>query len=95
MKMSNRITQKDLERQVDRINRLTKSPDTYSTVTDGKRVINIGHYHLDMAYGGNKLVRTVNNGGGIREISHMGYSTKKELFHWMNAFEAGLEVNGD
>lgn len=86
-----RITQKQLEVLVNEINTLTNSPLEYSdkTVTGFKS--NINHYCLDMAYGGAKLVRIVNEGGGQREISNIGYGTKRELYHFMRAFIMGLE----
>ncbi len=94
--MSNRITQKDLEYLVKRINEITDSPQTPYTRNGkkGKReagfIANIGNYHLDYAYGGVKLVRMVNEGGGISDISRDGYGTKRELYNWMRAFLAGL-----
>lgn len=89
-----RITQKDLEYLVKRINEVTDSPLTsWSKTGIGKFNANIGNYHLDYAYGGVKLVRMVNPGGGITEISRDGFGTKRELFNWMRAFLAGLDVN--
>lgn len=86
-----RITQKDLEYQVDRINEVTGSPKTsYTKETDGTFHANIGNYHLDYAYGGVKLHRMVNPGGGVTEISNGGYGTKRELWEWMRAFLAGF-----
>jgi len=85
-----RIRQKDLEYQADRINELTESPRTPYTNVDGKITGNIGNYHLDYAYGGVKLVRMSNTHGGINVISTDGFGTKRELYNWMNAFIAGL-----
>lgn len=87
-----RITQKDLEWQVKRINKATKSPTAPYTRTDGKTTGNIGNYHLDYAYGGVKLVRMVSDGGGIEEISRDGFGTKRQLYSWLQAFLAGLAV---
>ena len=88
----NRITQKDLEYLVKRINEATNSPETsYQTTSKGYKG-NIGNYHLDYAYGGVKLVQMVNYGGGIREISRGGFGTKRELYNWMQAFLSGMEV---
>lgn len=96
-----RITQKDLEYLVDRINEVTNSPKeqytktvTKSTKTRSGQVTkftgNIDNYYLDYAYGGVKLVQMVNEGGGIREISRGGFGTKRELYNWMGAFLAGI-----
>ncbi len=93
--MSNRITQKDLECLTQRINEATNSPliPYRRNGTEGKRhtgfTANIGNYHLDYAYGGVKLVRMVNGGGGITEISRDGFGTKRELYNWMRAFLVG------
>ena len=88
-----RITQKDLEYLVKRINEVTDSPLEYCTKPSDKNlpiVSNIGHYHLDYAYGGVKLVRMVNIHGGVTEISRGGFGTKRELYNWMQAFLAGM-----
>ena len=87
-----RITQKDLEHQVESINATTESPTTsYTRDAVGKLAANIGNYHLDYAYGGVRLVRMV-NGGGITVVSSGGFGTKRELYNWMDAFRAGIAV---
>lgn len=88
-----RITNKQLDNLVNRINKATGSPSTYITVKDGQRIININHYHLDSAYGGVKIVRTCNDGGGIQDISRNGYGTKRQAYDFMEAFLIGLEAN--
>lgn len=85
-----RITQKDLEILTKRINESTDSPLEPYTKKDNSIKVNVGNYHLDYAYGGVKLVRMVNEGGGITNISTTGYGTKRELYNWMQAFLAGL-----
>jgi hypothetical protein len=93
-KMSNRITQKNLEKLCNCINDITANARTpYTKMPDGTYKTNIGNYHLDYAYGGVKLVRMCGEHGGIRTISTGGYGTKKELYHWMEAFLAGLNCN--
>ena len=95
-----RITQKDLEYLVKRINEVTGSPISTCTkrVDDRGSAFghqyswNIGNYHLDYAYGGVKLSQMVSEGGGITNISDMGYGTKRELYNWMRAFLAGIEL---
>ena len=85
-----RITQKDLGRMVDSINKATNSPAApYRKTIRNSLKGNIGNYDLDYAYGGVKLVRMVNEGGGITVISSGGYGTKRALYHWMGAFLAG------
>lgn len=85
-----RITQKDLECLVKRINDTTNSPITTCTKNAKQYVWNINNYHLDYAYGGVKLVRTCNEHGGISTISTGGFGTKRELYNWMQAFLAGI-----
>jgi hypothetical protein len=88
-----RVTDKDLSCIVEHINRITKSPAEYST-TDavGKRTINVGHYHLNHAYGGVQLLRTINSAGGCSAISTDGHGTKRQLYSWLRAFMAGLDA---
>jgi hypothetical protein len=87
----NRITDKDLQGTVDYLNRLTDSPNTPYTRIDDKLQANIGNYHLSHAYGGVKLHRMVNEGGGVREPISTGYTTKRDLYNQMHAFIRGLE----
>ena len=87
----NRITDKDLQGTVDYLNRLTDSPNTPYTRTGDKLQANIGNYHLSHAYGGVKLHRMVNEGGGVREPISTGYTTKRDLYNQMHAFIRGLE----
>jgi len=85
-----RITQKDLEILVDVINVETKNPTTsYTKHKDGA---NIGNFHLDYAYGGVKLAQITNTGGTIREISHDGFGTKRQLHSFMQAYLDGMAV---
>jgi hypothetical protein len=84
-------TQKDLDGLVSRLNRITESPAEYSTKLDGVYKANIGHYHLDCAYGGVKLARTITAGGGIRTPVSMGYESKKDAYYIIAAFISGIE----
>lgn len=87
-----RITQKNLETSVAMLNRITGSPQETYTRVDGKYRANIGNYHLDGAYGGWKLVRIVSEGGGITDVLHCGFVSKRELFNLMGAYIAGLDA---
>ena len=88
-----RILKKDLEILVKKTNELTNSPIEYASNKDGEKFkANLGHFHLDGAYGGWKLVRTMSEGGGIEEITY-GFVSKKELFDKMHAYIRGLEFN--
>lgn len=86
-----KITQKQLQAVVKRINEMTNSPiESYTKDSNGKYTANIGNYNIDSAYGGNKLVRMETKGGGIREVTY-GFVSKKELYNLMFAFITGLE----
>ena len=91
--MSTRITQRDLDGLINRLNRITNSPATYSDKQpDGKFKANVGHYHLDQAYGGVKLARVYNEGGGITTPCSMGYETKRDAYGIIAAYIAGIEA---
>lgn len=85
-----RINKRDIEALVHRINKATDSPQDTYTRKGEKLVANIGNYHLSWAYGGVKLERICSDGGGVDSISTGGYGTKRELYHWMQAFLAGI-----
>ena len=86
-----RITQKQLEYLVERINEATNSPKASYTKTDKPPYrANIGNYHLSYAYGGVKLERMCNEHGGVSTVSSGGYGTKRELYEWMRAFLDGM-----
>jgi len=84
-----RITRADLENTVDRINKATNSPLAAYTKTEDGYKANPGNYHLDWAYGGCKLVRMCNDGGGINEITH-GFDSKADLYYQMRAYLQGI-----
>jgi len=88
-----RITQKDLEAVVNRINIITKSPtSSYTKNPDGKYTPNGGNFHLDGAYGGWKLVRMCKDGStGVEDVFHSGYCSKRELYNLMHAFIRGYQ----
>ena len=77
---------------VDRLNRVTDSPLGYNTNVDGKFNANIGNFHIDSAYGGVSLYRTVSTSGGVSDVFRMGHTTKRELYHCMHALLTGIEI---
>jgi hypothetical protein len=92
----NRITDKDLQAVVDRINRIMKTPmQPYAKDASGKMRAQIGNYHLSHAYGGVCLHQMSNASGGVRSILHSGYVPKRELYNAMHAYIAGLEEKHD
>lgn len=93
--MSNRVTIKDLEAIVKRINIITNSPlESYTAIEnkDGTRKLqsNIGNYHLSWAYGGVCLHRMHNDAGGVTTPLNSGHVSKKELQKLLFAYIAGL-----
>ena len=89
----NRITLKDLEAVVRRINAITNSPpEPYTKDGNGKYIANIGNYHLDGAYGGYALHRMHGESGSVTDVLRIGHTPKKDLYHAMHAFIAGLEA---
>ena len=88
-----RITDKQLKAVVDRINRITGAPETYSDKQhDGSFKSNIGHYCLDGAYGGVSLHRTVNDGGGVTDVLSCGHVNKRQLYELMHAWIRGYNA---
>lgn len=83
--MTYRITEKDLNIMVKRLNRLTgygESP-SYST---------IGAYTLDHAYGGVSLHQYANESGAVHDVFRCGHIPKKDLYHRICAFINGIET---
>jgi hypothetical protein len=86
-----RVTTKDLETVINRINAMTgNKPEAY-TQTDNGYKANVGTYVLDGAYGGWKLQQIVNFHGAVTNIT-TGYVPKRELYNQMQAFIKGFEV---
>ena len=88
-----RITQKQLQAVVDRINRMTGSPlESWTRQPDGTIKANIGNYHLSGAYGGVCLYQMVSEGGGVTCPLGIGHVPKRELYELMQAFISGLQA---
>ena len=86
-----RINQADLYKVLSRINHATGNQQKgWTQQEDGTFKANVGTYVLDWAYGGVQLAQLVNDGGGERNIT--GRGTKRETYHRMHAFLAGLET---
>jgi hypothetical protein len=88
-----RITDRDLEAVVKRINLITNSPiESYVKNENGKFQAQIGNYHLSYAYGGVSLHRMDNEAGGVTTPLNCGHITKRELYNLMQAFINGLQT---
>lgn len=89
--MSERITNKDLENVLGRINRIVGAKEEpRSKDSDGRYRANVGTYVLDYAYGGVRLSQITSESGAERDIT--GRATKKETYYRMHAFIQGLEA---
>lgn len=87
-----RITDKNLQAVVDRINRTLGTPmEPWTRDAEGHTKANIGNFHLSHAYGRVSLERMMNLGGGVTRI--LGSCTKRELYNEMFAFLAGIEAD--
>ena len=87
-----RVTDKDLQALIDRLNRMTNSPaEPYVKDADGKYRAQVGNFHLSHAYGGVSIHRMVNESGGSSDVLVSGHVSKRELQTAMFAFIQGLE----
>ena len=84
-----RVTERDLDNAVLRLNELTGSPKSYF---NDERKTNIGHFCLDYAYGGVQLQRVVNQSGGVSTVFNCGYITKGGLYNLIHAFIEGYKT---
>ena len=88
--MSNRITIKELEGVCNLLNKLTDSPLEPRVMVDGKRVSQIGNYHLGLAYGRYGIHRMISTGGAISEPIFSGYRPAREAYDLAHAYIRGL-----
>ena len=86
-----RITRKHLEAKIAYLNDLTNSPVSYWS-QDDERMTAIGHYHLDGAYGGWALHRTMNHSGGVRDVFECGHVSARELAALISAYIKGFKA---
>ncbi len=87
-----RITDKHLAGMISRLNRITNNPLEYSTRDDaGRFTCNVGHFHIDRAYGGYQLVQTVTDGGGVRNVLPSGHVMKRTCYDLLAAYIRGIE----
>ena len=90
--MTTRITQKQLENAIARLNRNTgQIPEPYTRDEEGNFKANVGTYTLDQAYGGSRLVRIANEHGAITVISNSGFTTKRNLYNEVQTLNTALE----
>ncbi len=86
-----RITDKQLQAMIDRLNRITNNPaEPWTRGEDGHNRANIGNYHLSFAYGGIDMHRMVNEGGGCESLNG-GHGTRRELEGFLRGMLRGIE----
>ena len=83
-KFMNRITNKDVEFQLERLNKLTNNPTEYWT----DKKANIGNIHTRGQYGYTTIMQTVNDGGGCHSLA--SGLTKREAYQWIRAAIEGI-----
>ena len=81
-----RITEKQLQLLVDRINTACGHP--LAAYSGGQP--NALNYHLSFAYGGVSLHQMGANGGGTRDVFSCGHMPKRNLYDLMSAYLSGL-----
>ena len=86
-----RITEKQIESALARLNTATNSPAAaYVRDADGVYTAQVGNWHASGAYGGVQLQRMHNTSGGVASFG--GYGTKRELYERIHAMLDGLRV---
>lgn len=95
--MSNRITVKDLESMIERLNiALGKPTDAYVKDEYGRLVGNRGVLVLDAAYGGYNVSMMANEGGGEHgNVLGGGRGTKREVYDRLYAALCGSNMKAD
>lgn len=96
--MGHRITQRDLDGVVARLNRMVGVPEHEERrePTEQERAAGIlypstvGRYYWSGAYGGVELQQVVNYGGGVRSVLHTGHVSRREAYQTACAYADGL-----
>lgn len=86
-----RVSVSHLRAQANYLNKITNSPASYAIEKDGKRVIQVGHWHISRAYGGFDLYRTANEGGAVNDVFRCGHIPARELSGRISALIMGIE----
>jgi len=87
--MRERVSLERLELICLSLNQATGSP--VERFQPGTTKMKVGHYCLDGAYGGWRLVRIANEGGGEHNVLGCGFETKRTLLGLMLAYRDGME----
>lgn len=87
-----RVSERDLDRIVEKLNKITNSPSTtYTRDKYHKYTANVGNYHLDWAYGGVSLKRVMCEAGSVEDVLGCGFVTKRDLYGRIVAYMRGYQ----
>lgn len=92
--MADRITKSDLDQVLMGINLRHGHPagtGMYSEDADGIARPTVGWYHLVGEWGGWKLVQTINDGGGRRDVFDIGAVPKRVMYYLLRAYSRGMD----
>jgi hypothetical protein len=90
--MPNRITRRDLDGLVRRLNITTGHPtEPYTKQPDGSYTPNAGAFLLSGAYGGWSLHQMAEEGTGERDVLYSGHVPARELYSRIDAYLRGLD----
>jgi hypothetical protein len=89
--MTDRITERNLQGALERLNRAHGFNAEYAKNSEGRSKPIPNAFTLDYAYGGVQLQRHCES-GGVRTISFGGYVTKRELWNQIQAIIAATNT---
>ena len=84
----NRISNKDIDYQLEILNKLTGNPTEYWT----DKKANIGNIHTRGQYGYTTIMQTMNESGGCHSLA--SGLTKREAYQWLRAAITGISLQG-
>ena len=86
-----RITKKDIEYGVARLNRIMgENPEPWTKDENGKWRANVGTFYRSGAYGGHCIMRLVNESGGSSTPIMGGHVPARQCFETLHAFINGI-----
>lgn len=85
-----RITKKQLQSRIEKINSILNRPSTPYSQVEGKLIANIGNFSLSQAYGGFGVHLMVNENGGVSSPIWYGHIPARDAYERISAFIAGL-----
>jgi hypothetical protein len=89
--MSTRITRRDLDGVIARLNAITGHPtEPYTKQPDGSYTPNAGTFLLSGAYGGWALHQMASEGTGERDVLYTGHVPARELYTAIHAYMRGI-----